>query len=111
MRYLKVTLFIAFIVSLLVAGLYELGLLYQLDLALAGMLGVHAPPVFTDRSLQYPLFIGSALCVAWTTIDISRKSLKCVVGLGAFLEVVAAAWIDKSSACFSRPSPRSSRSR
>ena len=93
MRYLKVTLFIAFIVSLLVAGLYELGLLFQLDLALAGMLGMHAPPVFGDRAVQYPLFIGAALGVAWTTVDISRKSLKCVVGLGAFLEVVAAAWI------------------
>lgn len=102
-RYLKVTLFIAFIVSLFVASLYELGLLYQLDLALAGMLGLHAPPVFTDRAWQYPLIIGSALAVAWATVDIPRKSLKCVVAGLAFLEVIAAAWIAQMFGSFYSP--------
>ena len=102
-RYLKVTLFIAFIVSLLVAGLYELGLLYQFDLALAGMLHLHAPPVFSDRAWQYPLVIGSAIAVAWATVDIPRKSLKCVVAAVAFLEVIAASWIIQMFSGFFSP--------
>ena len=93
MRYLKVTLFIGCFVSLLVAALYELGVLLQLDRALAALLGFPAPMPLADRAWQYPAFIVCALGIAWTTVDVSRKSLKCIIAAGAFLEVLAASWI------------------
>ena len=93
MRYLKVTLFIGFLVSLFVAALYEMGVLLQLDRALAALLALRPPVPLADRTWQYPAFVACALAITWTTIDISRKSLKCIVAAGAFLEVLAAAWI------------------
>lgn len=93
-RYLKVTLFIGFIVSLLVSCLYELGLIFQLDLALLGFLGRSAPSTaLGDRFLQYPAFIFFAFAIAWTTVDIPRFSLKSIVAAAAFAEVLAATWI------------------
>ncbi len=92
-RYLKVTLFIGFLVSLAVTCLYELGAFFQLDLALSGFLGRGAPTPLGDRALQYPLFIILAFGIAWTTVDIPRMSLKIIVASAALLEVFAATWI------------------
>lgn len=94
MRYLKVTLLIGSMVSLVVAGLYETGVLHTLDVALAAFLGHPAPPAArNDRLLQYASFILLAIGVCWSTIDISRNSLKFIVAAGAFAEVVTATWI------------------
>ena len=92
-RYFKVTFFIGCMVSLLVAALYELGVLFQADRALAGLLELPSPRPLSDRPWQYATFAFCAFAIAWTTIDISRKSLKCIVAAGAFLEVLASAWI------------------
>lgn len=93
MRYLKVTLFIGFIVSLLITCVYELGAIFQLDLALSGFLGRGAPVALGDRALQYPIFVSLAFAIAWTTVDIPRFSLKCIVAAAAVLEVLALTWI------------------
>ena len=93
MRYLKVSLFIGFIVSLAVTCLYELGAFFQLDLALSGFIGRGAPEPLGDRAIQYPLFITLAFGIAWTTIDIPRSALKIIVASAALLEVFAATWI------------------
>lgn len=92
-RYLKVTLFIGFFVSLAVTCLYELGAFFQLDLALSGFLGRGAPVPLGDRALQYPLFVVLAFGIAWTTIDIPRMSLKIIIATAALLEVFATTWI------------------
>jgi class 3 adenylate cyclase len=93
-RYLKVTLFIGLFVSLAVLALYESGLLTRLDVALAAFLGRERPPLpRSDRWLQYALACALSFGTAWTTIDISRNSLKFIVAAGAFAEVIAATWI------------------
>jgi len=92
-RYLKVTLFIGFLVTLGVTSLYELGAFFQLDLALSGFLGRGAPVPLGDRALQYPLFVFLAFAIAWTTVDVPRLSLKIIIASAAFLEVLAATWI------------------
>jgi class 3 adenylate cyclase len=92
-RYLKVSLFIGFLVSLAVTCLYELGAFFQLDLALSGFFGRGAPVPLGDRVWQYPLFITLAFGIAWTTVDIPRLSLKVIVAAAAFIEVILATWI------------------
>src|SRR6187401_234027 len=93
-RYFKVTLFIGFIVALIVSCLYWLvPVFFQLDLALSGFLGRGAPVSFADRWIQVPLYVFCAFAVAWTTIDVPRFSLKCIIGAAALLEVLAATWI------------------
>lgn len=89
MRYLKVTLFIGFVVSLIAAGLHEAGLWQRLDAMLATALG-KAEPAASPRALQYPLFVAFAFGIAWTTIDISGRTLKCVIAIGALVQIVAA---------------------
>ena len=94
MRYFKVTLFIGIVVSLAVAALYETDLLHRLDIALAALLGRESAPLpRADRLLQYATFLPLAFATAWTTIDISRNSLKFIVAAGAFAEVIAATWV------------------
>ncbi len=92
-RYFKVTLFIGFIVSLFVSCLYWLGVFFQLDLALSGFIGRGAPVPFADKWIQVPIYVFCAFVIAWTTIDIPRFSLKCIVAAAALLEVLAATWI------------------
>ena len=94
MRYFKVTLFIGLPVALLVVVLYETGLLHRLDLALALATGRSAPAsAHLHRSVQYALFAVFALGIAWTTIDISRFTLKFVVFATACVQVITAAWV------------------
>jgi class 3 adenylate cyclase len=40
-----------------------------------------------------PLYIFCAFAVAWTTIDVPRFSLKCIIAAAALVEVLAATWI------------------
>lgn len=94
MRYLKVTLLIGAAAILVVAALYETGLLHQLNRALAAFIGHPvAPAPSADRALQYALAALFGFGIAWTTIDISRNSLKFIIAAGAFVEVIAATWI------------------
>lgn len=88
MRYLKVTLFIGFVVSLIAAGLHEAGLWARLDAALALAFGGVTP--VSQRLVQYPCFIAFAFGIAWTTIDIGGSTLKCVVAAAALAQIVVA---------------------
>lgn len=92
MRYLKVSIFIGLLVSLLVIVLFEAGLLHQLDQTLARLLGYRAAPQ-ADRTLQYVAAIFLAFGIAWTTIDVPRDSLKLVIALGALAQVVSIVWV------------------
>ena len=87
-RYLKVTLFIGLVVSLIAAGLHEAGLWARLDAALALAFGGAAP--VSQRWVQYPCFIAFAFGIAWTTIDIGGRTLKCVVATGALAQIIVA---------------------
>ena len=93
MRYLKVTLLCGFAVSLIVAGLYEAGFFHRADLALWTFLGRATRPPLKHTFWQYAVFIPLAFAAAWTTIDISRKSLKITITLSALAEVLAATWV------------------
>ena len=88
-RYFKVTLFIGFVVSLIVAGLHEAGVWGRLDEALAIVLERTSAPS-ASRAVQYPLWIAFAFGIAWATIDISSRTLKCVVAIGALVQIVVA---------------------
>src|ERR1700755_1345830 len=82
-RYLKVTLFIGFLVSLLVSSLYWFGVMFQLDLALRGFLGLCAPTPRADWHWQVPLYVFFAFAIAWTTVDIPRFSHKVIIASAA----------------------------
>ncbi len=88
MRYLKVTLFLGLVVSLIAAGLHEAGLWARLDSALTVAFG-GATPV-SQRWVQYPCFIAFAFGIAWTTTDIGGRTLKCVVAAAALAQIVVA---------------------
>jgi class 3 adenylate cyclase len=89
LRYLKVSLFIGFVVSLVVAGLHEAGVWARLDAALAVVFGQQsAPPA--SRTIQYPLFILAATGIAWTTIDVAGIVLKFVIAVAVLVQVVVA---------------------
>ncbi len=89
MRYIKVTIVVGFLVSLLVGVLFEVGAFHHLDQGLANFLGLRYSPV-SGRFTQYLLFIGFAFGLAWTTIDIPRFSLKVIIALGTLAEVICA---------------------
>ena len=91
-RYLKATLIIGAIVCALVVALQAGGVLPRLEPALARFFGL-AEPRLSPGALQYALIVLFSFGVAWTTIDISRNSLKCIVGGGALVEVLSASWI------------------
>jgi adenylate cyclase len=93
MRYLKVTLLIAFAASLVVAGLYEMGVFLRLDLGLWSFLGRLSDPPEKRSVVQYIVFCALALSVAWTTIDISKLSLKIVVAAAALVQVISLVWV------------------
>ncbi|MHA3770613.1 adenylate/guanylate cyclase domain-containing protein [Verrucomicrobiota bacterium sgz303538] len=104
MRYFKVTLIIGFLVSLLVGGLFEAGVFRQLDLGLGNFLGVRFSPV-SSRWTQYPLFILLAFGIAWTTVDIPRTSLKAIISVGAFVELITVVWVLNLFGLFFSPFP------
>lgn len=87
-RYLKITLFLGLVVSLIAAGLYEAGLWSRLDAAISVAFG-GATPV-AQRWVQYPCFIAFAFGIAWTTIDIGGRTLKCVVAAAALAQIMVA---------------------
>lgn len=92
MRYLKVTLLIGFLASAAVVAGYELGAFRQLDLALGNFLGLRFSPE-PWRSIQYTLVVLLAFSIGWTTVDIPRTSLKCVIAVGALVQVISAVWV------------------
>ncbi len=93
MRYLKVTILIGIVVSLVIVGLSESRLLHRLDLELAAFFGRSEPAVHAARLVQYPVAVLLAFAVAWTTIDISRNSLKFVIAAGAFAQIITVTWV------------------
>src|ERR1700761_7507841 len=103
-RYLKVTLIIGLATALLVTGLFEAHVFHRLNLGLAAFLGRKVAPGF-QRGVQYPLFIFMAFAFAWTTVDISRPSLKAVVAVGALLQLVTAVWVFNLYHVFFSPFP------
>lgn len=88
MRYLKITLLIGFVVSIVVAGLYEAGFFAHLDVGLSRFLERPADPSSQHSVVQFLLLILLAFGIAWTTVDINRPSLKVVVASGALLQVL-----------------------
>ena len=92
MRYLKVTLIIGFLVSLFVLGLEAGGFLPRLEAPLARFLGL-SEPLSAPQALQFVVIAALALGIAWTTIDISRASLKGMIAGGALVELLSASWI------------------
>ncbi|MGB8356156.1 MAG: adenylate/guanylate cyclase domain-containing protein [Chthoniobacteraceae bacterium] len=107
MRYLKITLLVGFLVSIFVAGLYELGAFMHLDLGLwnfMGQLSGH-PPKHTW--VQYVLFVFLAFGIAWTTVDINRPSLKAVVAAGALIQMLGVPWVLNFFHYFFSPFPGS----
>lgn len=101
MRYLKVTILIGFLTALLVAVMFEAGVFRAADVRLGSFLGVRFSAL-AGRAEQYPCFILFAFALAWTTIDIPKNSLKCVIALLAMVELIAAVWVcDKLGLFFS----------
>lgn len=90
MRYLKTTLLCGLVVGLVVAGIYEAGLFRRIDLGLWNFLGRNANPPLARSILDYVAFVLLAFAIALTTIDIPKRSLKCVVAVAALAEIVAA---------------------
>jgi class 3 adenylate cyclase len=103
-RYLKVTLIIGFFVALFIALLYEGGVFFPADKALADFTAQPFTPVL-QRFVQYPLFILLAFGIAWTTIDIARNSLKGVVAAGVLLQIVSLVWVLRLMGVFFSPFP------
>jgi adenylate cyclase len=101
-RYLKVSIFIGLLVSLLVIVLLETGCFARLDQTLARLLELRVAP-HSSRKLHYALGIFFAFGIAWTTIDIARDSLKLVIALGALVQVVAAVWVANLLGLFFSP--------
>ncbi len=101
MRYLKASIICGVLAFLLSAGLFELGAFRGLDAGLAIFIEQPSPPT-VERFLQYVLMLLASLGVAWTTIDIGRISLKCVVALVALAECATMSWVaDMFDAYFS----------
>ncbi|MDQ3624667.1 MAG: adenylate/guanylate cyclase domain-containing protein [Verrucomicrobiota bacterium] len=91
-RYLKVTLLIGSLVSLLVVGLAQAPFFEEVDAALGALLGVPASYA-PARFVQLPVVVLLAFGIAWTTVDISRLSLKVLVAAAALAQVLAASWV------------------
>ncbi len=103
-RYLKVTLITGFFVALFIALLLQGGVFFRPDAALAAFTAQPYTP-HLQRAVQYPLFIFFAFAMAWTTIDIARKSLKAVVAAGALLQIVSLVWVLRLLGVFFSPFP------
>jgi class 3 adenylate cyclase len=103
-RYFKVTLLIGFLVSLLLIGLDRAGVFGALDQRLFYFVGggdLHPVP----RLSQAILAVGLAFGIAWTTVDINRLSLKCIIAGGALIEVLTATWVVNLFGFFFSPFP------
>jgi len=80
--------------ALVVAALCELRLFHPLDLALWNFLGRASGPPPLQRSVPgYVLFVLLSFGIAWTTIDIPRRSLKVVVAVGTLTQLISLTWV------------------
>jgi adenylate cyclase len=104
-RYFKVTLLLGLLVSLVVSAFYGAGLFLRPDAELEEFLGLKTPAPHTHSALQYCLIVLLSFGIAWTTIDISRSSLKVLVALGALLELLTAMWVCHAFGVFFSPFP------
>ncbi len=93
MRYLKATLLIGLVTTLICAALRETGVFAQVDLVLWGFLGELSSPPSPRPIVQYCVITVLGFGIAWTTIDIHKPTLKTIVAAGALLNVVGAAWV------------------
>ncbi len=92
LRYVKASIICGVLAFLISAGLFELGVFRAPDAALAAFIEQPTPPT-VSRWLQYLLIVIASLGVAWTTIDVSRFSLKCAIVLVALGECVTFVWV------------------
>ncbi len=92
-RYLKVSLLVGLVACLIVAVLYEMGAFLRVDLGLWSFLGRVSSPPAKRSLLEYVAFVTLAFGIAWTTIDISRLSLKLVVAAAALAQAISLAWV------------------
>lgn len=93
MRYFRATLLCGFVAALTSALLYQFGVFARVDRQLADFLGARAGIIALPSAVQFFAIVLFAFGIAWTTIDIIRVSLKLVVAIGAFLEVMAMVWV------------------
>src|SRR3954469_5689461 len=81
--------------------MFETGIFGAADLRLGSFLGLRFSPI-SGRAEQYPFFVFFSFAIAWTTIDILKNSLKCVIALLAMVELITAVWVcDKLGIFFS----------
>ncbi|MBE2204160.1 MAG: adenylate/guanylate cyclase domain-containing protein [Chthoniobacterales bacterium] len=85
MRYLKATILIGTISSVLILVLYATGWLTNtLDLVLLQTYKIKKPMV-TQQGIHVMLIAFLAFASAWTTVDITRPVLKSIVALGGMI--------------------------
>ncbi len=93
MRYLKVTLLLGALASLIVAGFYATGMFLRLDVGLWNFLGRASNPPAARSIAQYLFFIALAFGTVWTTVDIGRFSMKIAVAVVTLVEVISLTWV------------------
>ncbi|MCX6977385.1 MAG: hypothetical protein NTX04_05465 [Verrucomicrobia bacterium] len=104
MRYFKVTLLFGSAIALLVIALDQLRLFHPLDLSLTTFLDKIPPPKST-HPFQYPLLFLCSLGIAWTTIDIQRRTHQAFVVIAVLLQIFTAVWVFDLYNSFFSPFP------
>jgi adenylate cyclase len=92
MRYFRVTLIFGLLTTVAAGAIYQYQVLLPMDRQLAGFLGVSFTPSVLDAPIQFATIIFFAFGIAWTTIDVGRVISKCIIALGAIVEVIGAVW-------------------
>lgn len=88
MRYLKVTILFGFASAFVTGGLVLLNAFDRPDAALWSFLG-HTTAPSHHPVVQCFAAALLAFCIAWTTVDIYKLSLKIVIAAGALVEIPA----------------------
>ncbi len=105
MRYLKVSLLLGAIACVIALALYETGAYERADRALWELLGGVTSLPGQHLWYQYVLVALSGFAVTWTTVDISRTSLKTLIAAGALLNAISATWVLNLYFVFFSPFP------
>ncbi len=93
MRYLKATLLIGLVTTLICAALHETGVLARMDVLLWEFLGELSSAPMPRPIVQYSVIAVLGFGIAWTTIDINKATLKTIVAAGALFNLVSATWV------------------
>ncbi len=92
-RYLRVTFVIGLLAALLALGAYHFGIVRLPDARVLELLGLPEYMAALRWPYMYALLPLLAFVVAWTTVDITRNSLKAVVAMGLLLQMFATSWV------------------